>query len=302
MKSLRSTGAAGLAGVLFFLAILSLARIAYRHYDTVMYDFAPWAQTELSKHPERVGIAGLEEVSFQSSDGTRLAGWYGPSRNRAAIVLTHGTNADRSSMVEETRILSEAGFGVLAFDWPGNGASEGRVRWSREERQALTAAVDWLTRRPAVDPGKLGGLGFSMGGYVMAQVAAQDPRLRAVVLVAAPTDYAQLTRWQNRKWSLLSELPAKLALYRSGMPAAEMRPIDVVHGIAPRPLLVIGGDADQVVPAFMTRALYDAAQDPKSLWIVPGASHGGYSQAMGVQYRLRLVNFFADNLLGKDRN
>src|ERR1700719_1577212 len=113
MKSLRSTGAAGLAGVLFFLAILSLARIAYRHYDTVMYDFAPAAQTELSKHPERVGIAGLEEVSFQSSDGTRLAGWYGPSKNRAAIVLTHGTNADRSSMVEETRMLSEAGFGVL---------------------------------------------------------------------------------------------------------------------------------------------------------------------------------------------
>lgn len=179
--------------------------------------------------------------------------------------------------------------------------SEGRVRWSREERQALTAAVDWLTRLPAVDPGKLCGFGFSMGGYVMAQVAAQDPRLRAVVLVAAPPDCAQLLRCQNRQWSLLSELPAKLALRRSGMPF-EMRPIDVVHGIAPRPLLVIGGDADEVVPAFMTRALYGAARDPKSLCIVLGASHGGYSQATGVQYRLRLVKFFVDNLLGKDSN
>jgi pimeloyl-ACP methyl ester carboxylesterase len=239
MKMWRAKQATWFLGILLFLAILSLACIAYRHYQTVIYDFESAPQTPLSKHPEQVGIAGLGEVSFQSSDGTRLAGWYVPSRNRAAIVVTHGTNADRSSMVAETRILSEAGFGVLAFDWPGDGASEGRVRWGIEERRALTGAVDWLARRPEVDSGRLGGLGFSMGGYVMAQVAAGDPRLRGVILVAAPPDYVQLTHWENRQWCFLSELPATLALRRSGMPSAEMRPIDVIRAIAPRNFLPI---------------------------------------------------------------
>jgi dipeptidyl aminopeptidase/acylaminoacyl peptidase len=264
-----------------------------------MFDFEPAPATELSKHPAQVGIAQLEEVAFRSSDD-RLAGWYVPSSNRAAVVLTHGTNADRSSMVAELRILSDAGFGVLAFDWPGEGASEGSVHWGAEDRHALTAAIDWLSKRADVDANRLGGLGFSIGGLVMAQVAARDSRLRAVALVAAPSDYVALTRWQNRQWGFLSEFPASLALRYSGIAAAGPRPVDVVHEIAPRPVIVIGGDADEVVPAFMTRALYDAALEPKSLWIVPGAHHGDYAQVADPAYQLRLVQFFTANLLAKD--
>ncbi len=285
------------SAILLCLALLGAARVAYRHYRAVIEDFEPAAATELSKHPDRVGIAELEEVSFQSSDGIRLAGWYAPSHDRAAIVVTHGTNADRASVVGETRILARAGFGVLAFDWPGDGASGGSVHWNATERRALGAAIDWLGRRPDVDPTRLGGLGFSMGGYVMAQVAARDSRLRAVILLSAPADYAQLTHWQQRSWGVLSEAPADLALRNSGMPVTELRPVDVVRDISPRPLFVIGGDADSIVPPFMTRALYEAAQNPKSLWMVPGADHGGYARVAGDEYGSRLVQFFTDNLI-----
>jgi dipeptidyl aminopeptidase/acylaminoacyl peptidase len=270
--------------------------VGYGHYRAVLLDFEPMPATALAKNPAKVGIAGLEEVSFRSSDD-RLAGWYVPSRNRAAVVLTHGTNADRSSMVDELRILSEAGFGVLAFDWPGEGASEGSVRWGAENRRALTAAIDWLTKRADVDANRIGGLGFSMGGFNTAQVAARESRLRAVVLLAAPSDYVAVTRWQNRQWGFVSEFAASLAVRYTGMAGAGSRPIDVVHEIAPRPLLVIGGDADGIVPPFMTRALYAAAREPKSLWIVPGAHHGDYDQVAGPAFRSRLVQFFSANLL-----
>jgi dipeptidyl aminopeptidase/acylaminoacyl peptidase len=279
-------------GVLF-----QLARVAYWNYTSVADDFAHFPATPLLKHPEQAGIGGLREVAFVSDAGARLAGWYVPSKNRASVVVTHGTDSDRSSMVGEVRILSDAGFGVLAFDWPGDGASGGDVRWSAQERHALSAAIDWLSARSDVDPRRLGGLGFSMGGYVMAQVAAKDVRLCAVVLLAVPTDYAALTHWQHREWGLLSELPAALALRRSGMPTAELRPIDVVAEIAPRPLALVRGSADGTVPEFMTRALYDAARAPKSLWIIPGAKHGDYAQAAPSAYRSRLVRFFSDNLL-----
>jgi uncharacterized protein len=293
----RSTRVWRYSGILLCLVLLGLARVAYRHYRDVIEDFEPAAATELSKHPDRAGIAELEEVSFQSGDGLRLAGWYVPSHNRAAIVVTHGTSADRASMVGETRVLAQAGFGVLAFDWPGDGASGGSVHWDVTERRALGAAIDWLARRPDVDRTRLGGLGFSMGGYVMAQVAARDSRLRAVILLSAPSDYAQLTYWQQRRWGFLSEVPAGLALRNSGMPVTELRPIDVVHDISPRPLFVIGGDADKTVPPFMTRALYEAARNPKFLWTVPGAGHGGYARAAGDEYGSRLVRFFTDTLI-----
>jgi fermentation-respiration switch protein FrsA (DUF1100 family) len=80
------------------------------------------------------------------------------------------------------------------------------------------------------------------------------------------------------------------------MANVELRPVDVVSGISPRPLLVLGGDKDQIVPVAMTRKLFAAARNPKLLWIVPGAAHGGYAQTAPVEYRARLVEFFTRNL------
>jgi dipeptidyl aminopeptidase/acylaminoacyl peptidase len=276
--------------------MLLVAHYAYRDYRNVAGDFDPQPASAAVQHPQTAGVAGLEEISFRSAEGIRLAGWYVPARNRAAIVLTHGTNADRATMLPELRILAEAGFGVLALDWPGDGRSEGTPHWNASERYALVAALDWLAQRNDVDRDKLGGLGFSMGGYVMAQVAAQDSRLRAVVLAAAPTDYVEHAHWLNRRWGILSEALTNWAIRRWGMANVELRPVDVVSGISPRPLLVLGGDKDQIVPVAMTRKLFAAARNPKLLWIVPGAVHGGYAQTAPVEYRARLVEFFTRNL------
>jgi fermentation-respiration switch protein FrsA (DUF1100 family) len=131
----------------------------------------------------------------------------------------------------------------------------------------------------------------------MAQVAATDHRLRAVMLLAAPSDYTDLTHWQHRKWGILSEVPATLALHSYGYPNADQRPIDVIGEISPRALELIGGSNDEVVPDYMIHALYAAARPPKSLWIIPGANHGGYAEASPVEYPARLVAFFTEHLL-----
>lgn len=280
------------------LAVLAgLARIALHSYEVVADDFDQSPPLPLLQHPEQVGIEPLESVRFPGDNGTHLAAWYAPSKNRAAVILVHGTNTDRSSMVPEMKILSAAGFGVLAFDWPGHGGSEGSIRWSTPERDALTAAINWVAARQDVDPQRVGGLGFSMGAYLMAQVAATDQRLRAVMLLAVPSDYTDLTHWQHRKWSVFSELPATLALHSFWNPDEEPRPIDVIARISPRALELIRGSNDQVVPDYMIQALYAAAGPPKSLWIVPGANHGGYAAVAPVEYPARVVKFFSENLL-----
>lgn len=283
-------------GIVAILLLLGLARTVVRHYRMALVDFEPTPPSQLVQHPGQAGVAGLQQVWLRSANGLRLAAWYVPSKNRAAVVVAHGTNADRSSMLPEIKILAAAGFGVLAVDWPGDGGSEGTVHWGPAERQTITAAVDWLGQRSDIDAGRIGGLGFSMGGYIMAQAAAVDPRLRAVVLAAAPEDFAEYVRWGHRRWGWFSQFPALLAVRRTGLALGEMQPRAVVGMISPRPVMIIGGGADPVIPPAMVRELYAAARQPKTLWIVPGAPHGQYDSVAPLDYPQRLVGFFGQLL------
>jgi dipeptidyl aminopeptidase/acylaminoacyl peptidase len=239
----------------------------------------------------------LQEVSFPGPGGLTLAGWVAPSRNRAAIVLVHGTNTERSSVLNEARILSAAGFGILAYDLPGQGASTGQTRWGANERQSISSAVDWLLTRPDVDPARIGAMGISMGGYILTQAASADSRIRSVVLSAPPTDVDVQTRYASNYWGALSEIPASWALKASGMPLHEMLPLDVVRNISPRALLILGGTLDKIVPEYMPRQLYASAGQPKELWIVDGAHHVDYFHVVPEEYRRRLNDFFGRTLL-----
>lgn len=279
-----------------FVGASLLAHTMWGHYRAVLHDFDPAPAGAILAHPDQTGIHGLTAIAFESRSGDRIAGWYVPSRNRAAVIVTHGTNTDRSSMLDEIRILSRAGFGLLAFDWPGDGESEGEVRWGSGERNALSAAIDWLEQQPDIDRDKLGAFGFSMGGYFTIQVAATDPRLQAVVIAAAPTSFLAYTRASHRQHGWLSSFPAELAIRRVGMANEVQPPIDRIHAIAPRPILLLGGSEDRSIPPAMMRRLFDRAGEPKELWIVDGAQHGHYFR-VSPAYRQRLSDFFYRHLL-----
>jgi uncharacterized protein len=270
--------------------------IAARNYHALHSELEADPPSALLNTPERTGIEGLTSVSFVSTDGLTLSGWYKPPGNGAAIVVTHGTNSDRSTMLPELRLLTAGGFGVLAFDWPGLGHSQGTVRWDGQARHALTAAVDWLGSQPGVDPGRIGGLGFSIGGFVMTQVAAGDPRLRAVVLEAPPPDYDDYIRVHNSRWGVLSEWPARWAVRDSGLLDSAVEPLKLIDRIAPRPVLLLAGSVDPTIPPALVTKLYAAAHAPKSLWIVEQARHGGYASVAAVQYSQRITDFFAQGL------
>jgi dipeptidyl aminopeptidase/acylaminoacyl peptidase len=211
------------------------------------------------------------------------------------VVLVHGTSADRSSLLFETGFLAEAGFGVLAFDVPGQGASQGRTRWGVPERRAIRAAVDWLSVQADVDPGRIGGFGASMGAYVMTQAAVLDDRLRATTLAACPDEVVGQNWRASGRWGLLSRIPNYLALRAYGQ-SLDMAPKDVIGQIAPRPVFIIGGELDAVVPPFMALQLYAAAGDPKELWMVPAAHHVDYARVAAGEYRDRVVDFFTRTL------
>ena len=169
---------------------------------------------------------------------------------------------------------------------------EGKIEWGESERQAMTAALSWLTAQPGVDANRLGAFGFSSGGHTVTQVASRDQRLRAVAIASTPPDPLVHLDWEYRRFGALSRWPARLALYVSGMKIDEQVPEQVSGQIAPRPLLLVGGVDDQLVPNWMTQRLFAAAREPKSLFLVPKAGHGGYAEASPVEYPERLLKFF----------
>ena len=119
------------------------------------------------------------DMTLRTADGLSLAASYVPSRNGAAVIVFPGRTP---ATLRHARLLAAHGYGVLTLDRRGEGESEGELNlfgWNGEGD--LRAALDFLSRRPDVERGRIAGIGLSVGGELLLQPAAHDQRLRAVV-------------------------------------------------------------------------------------------------------------------------
>src|SRR6516225_9973274 len=133
----------------------------------------------------------LKPVTFYS-EGVKLAGDLflpadiKPGERRAGIVLCHGYTGVRSIYLpDNARVLAEAGYVVLTFDYKGWGDSDGaKTRLAPYSRVAdVQAALTFTGAQPEVDAARLGIYGTSYGGATVVFVAAIDPRVKCVVSV-----------------------------------------------------------------------------------------------------------------------
>lgn len=273
-------------------ALLFAVAVAWRSWKAAAREFHPPRRAPVS-WPAGAPEVARQDEQFVSGEGDAIRAWFVPSRNGAAVVMVHGTEADRSQLAPEIRALAAAGFGVLAFDEPGCGESGGRVSWGHSERAALRAALDWL----AAHGGRhLGVLGFSQGSYIAVQVAVDDPRVEALALEGVVVDFRELTWHEFHRWGVLSFWPAWLGRRFAGYRRGDPQPAQLMnrfHGS----LLVIRGALDHEVPPAHAGEIYQASHGPKEQWIVPGAGHGGYAAASPEEYPRRLIAFFTRSLV-----
>ena len=276
-------------------AALGLVAIAIRSARAELSTFR--AQRWLVRRPAtEAWLVTARDVELPLSASASARGWLVPTRNGAAVLLVSGSEADRTQLLPEARLLFEAGYGVLLFDLPGTGESDGE-RWQGQEQQAVAAAIDLLALQSGAEPARMGAFGFSMGAALVVDAAARDPRLRALVLGGCFSTWQELTRHEYRRYGVVSQLPALWVEYRHGIGLTSLNPEAQIRAIAPRPVLLIAGEADDVVPPAEGRRVYAAASDPKELWIVPGAGHGGFAAAAPEEYGRRLVEFFGRALV-----
>ena len=263
----------------------------------------PFALSYVFTHSARAAVpkadlgAAYENVSFTTSDGLTLKGWYVPSRNRAAVIAAPG----RAGAQKPARVLVRHGYGVLLFDRRGEGASDGDPNafgWAAD--RDMNAAIAFLQQRRDVDRNRIGGIGLSVGGETLLQTAAESDGLRAVVAdgAGARSLREELARPGTGKWG---EIPTSLVITAGTILFSNHAPppnlTSLVGRIAPRPVFFIYGEHDQPNVRDLTPGYYAAAGEPKALWEVAGALHTGGIDTRPHEYERRVIEFFHRALL-----
>lgn len=189
---------------------------------------------------------------------------------------------------------------ALLIDLRNHGESgEAITTLGLNEVEDVRAAVDFLLARPEVDPGRIGLMGMSMGGGTAIRAAARIPEVQWVIAQSAYTSLTDNIEEGVRGLTGLPPFPfAPLVIAfgeaEAGLDSTQVRPIDDVASIAPRPILFVHGAKDGLVPPRNSQALYAAAGEPKQIYLAPDVGHGGFMQVVGEEYRARLVEFLRE--------
>jgi len=229
----------------------------------------------------------IKEIRLKA-DGLELFGQlYGPLSATVCpgLCICHGIPAAPPDPTDEgyaplAQRFCDAGFVTLIFNFRGTGRSQGNLDilgWTRD----LQAAVGFLYDLREVDKTRLCLLGFSGGAAVSVYVAAHDARVSLVVTCACPADFHSLSQRETPLESIQrfrqlgairdKDFPPSVEEWRKGFETVS--PINWIDRISPRPLLLVHGDADELIPLEHAHRLYQKAKEPKELKVIPGARH-----------------------------
>jgi alpha-beta hydrolase superfamily lysophospholipase len=264
----------------------------------------PPAMSPMWVFPEQFGLR-YEKISFQTKDGVTLKGWFIPSPHddKRTLLMCHGWGDNKGELLKQTYFLNEsAGFNMLYFDFRSHGESEGEITTiGGLESLDFDAAIAWLRLNKPEYAKRVGVYGLSMGAGVTVASLPSHPDIRCAVVESPFSDYRGVIRrwaWHNLyipSFPLISGALLFLRL-RVGDPKIDaFNPVEAAAHIAPRPLFVIGGEMDYLMPVDDVTRVFNAAQEPKQLWIVPGAYHAKCREIAGMEFETRVSGFFKRN-------
>lgn len=282
-------GSVGLFSVLLGVAIYiveTLTRPKRLQNVVDLYTFTPF---ELN--------LPAEEVAFPPLHGDHLvSGWYIPHPQATATIITcPGYRGQRADVLGIASHVWKAGYNVLAFEYYGHGTIVGKpvTLGYREINDFLGAVAYAKDRAPQA---RLGVIGYSMGAAVAIMGCARTPEVEVLVADSpfasheSAVGYA-VYRTLHLPFVLFHWITDIILWLRAGYHFRQVEPIRDVGRIAPRPLLLIQGMKDTIVNPQDAFQLYEAAGEPKELWILPNAEHCGAYFEDRPAYIQRVISF-----------
>jgi pimeloyl-ACP methyl ester carboxylesterase len=258
-------------------------------------------EVEVSDTPSDVALA-YESVELTSPEGVRLAAWYLPSTNGAAVALLHGAGSTRSDVLPQAAVLAGHGFGVLLLDARGHGESDGRAMdlgWHGDDDVA--AATAYLADRPDVEGQRIGLVGMSMGGEEAIGATATNPLVRAVVAEGATARNAADEAWLSDEFGLRGALQEQIekvqdtitdALTSAGVPVSLRDAVEASGDV--RYLLIAAGTVAEEESA--ARHVLSADPGRVTVWVIPDAGHTAGLGVAPDEWERTVITFLEESL------
>jgi len=295
----RKLALVALAEILI-LAVIALVLIANLFADIMLHH--PVSERPKDQGAEAVlaqyNLTHCRQITLTTTDGLKLAAWYWPSRNGAAVILLHGYKQIRSEMLPIAAMLARHGYGVMLPAMRGHGESDGElVTFGYYETRDMEAAFQYLLAQPEVARDRIGILGNSMGGAIAILYASQTPAIKAVVAQSPYTTIDEMVAANVKRTVNLPPFPMTPMIVffverKAGFPVKEFAPIDHIAKISPRPVFIMTGGKDTWVNPNGGRQLYAAAGEPRELWFDPDLGHLEFSEKRADEFEKRVIAFF----------
>ena len=262
-----------------------------------------FAEVNYALHPPRIIPPGntlrennidFQQLDLVTEDGIRLSAWYTPPRKGAVILLAHGYGDNRPEWIHA--LLAKKGYGVLAWDARAHGESDGEVSTiGYLEVLDVKAALDYALAQPDVN--HIGAWGGSMGGATLIRAAADFAEIEALFIDSA---FASLDQEFDFlvPYPFINPLAKFIAEKQTGLHLDEVNPLKAIAQISPRPVYIVHGTGDTVAPPDAGQKLFEAANEPRFLWVEEDAAHLSIHLVNERRYQRRLIGFFDEWLLG----
>lgn len=222
-------------------------------------------------------IPNLRDCWITTPDGVRIHAWFAPAESaRATLVISHGNAGNLSHRYLLLRSLQKHRYNVLMYDYRGYGRSEG----TPSEEGIYTdgrAALDYVRALPGVDSSRMFLWGTSLGGAVAVEVATRQA-VAGVILESTFTSAKDVAH------ILYPFLPVRYFL------RTKLNSIEKIKSVRV-PILIVHGSHDTIIPVGFARRLFQAANEPKELYEIPGADHNDTFFVGGEEYFNRIDQF-----------
>jgi hypothetical protein len=197
------------------------------------------------------------------------------------VLYLHGNGSNVGANVEHANRFHQLGLSVFAIDYRGYGKSQGDFPSESQVYEDAQLAWDYLVQQRGVNPHQIYIYGHSLGGAIAIDLAVRHPEAAGLIVEGSFTSTRAMVDFQKGlfwlfpiDWLLTQRFDSLSKVDRLQMP-----------------VLFIHGTADNVVPVEMTKKLFDAAPEPKQLYIVPDGGHNNVAQIGGAEY-LQIVSQF----------
>ncbi len=242
--------------------------------------------------PETRGHPHWENATFRAEDGVLLHAWWIPAHGnpRGTVVHFHGNARNIGNHIAFSDWLPAAGYNLLLFDYRGYGRSQGAISRHGLVRDGQ-AALAYAAARPETPPTRLLVWGQSLGGTIALQALARSPTPVAGALIDSTFENhprIAAEKMRGLPWWLAWLRPFRPLVVSGGHDADDALPR--LH----LPLFFLHGQADRVIPPHHSQRLFQKANAPRHLWIVPGASHCDAVLRFPDLLRPEILRFFAD--------